>query len=60
MKVTEKICPICGRENNCQHGQGGCWCDNVVFPKKVLDMIPADKRGKACVCRNCLEKYGTE
>ncbi|MGE5627268.1 MAG: cysteine-rich CWC family protein [Solirubrobacterales bacterium] len=58
MEEKQKKCPICGNNNNCQHGMGGCWCDKVVFPKKVLDMIPKEKIGKACVCRNCLEKYG--
>lgn len=53
----EKICPICGKTNNCQHGQGGCWCDKVKFPKELLDMIPEESKGKACVCKSCLEKY---
>lgn len=53
----EKTCPICGQDNDCHHGEGGCWCDNTTFPKHVLDMIPEDKRGKACVCKSCLEKY---
>lgn len=52
-----RICPLCGQDNNCQHGQGNCWCETVEFPKHVLDMIPDDKKGKACICRSCLEKY---
>jgi hypothetical protein len=57
VKGSERICPICGQDNNCQHGQGRCWCDTVKFPKYILDMIPDDKKGKACVCKSCLEKY---
>jgi hypothetical protein len=53
----ERICPLCGKDNNCQHGQGGCWCDSIKFPKYILDMVPADKKGKACICKSCLEKY---
>lgn len=53
----EKICPLCGQNNNCQHGQGWCWCDSVKIPKYILDMIPDDKKGKACICKSCLEKY---
>jgi hypothetical protein len=54
---AEKICPLCGKDNNCQHGQGECWCNSVVIPKYIIDMIPEDKKGKACICKACLEKY---
>lgn len=57
LKKSEKICPICGQDNNCQHGQGSCWCDTVKIPKYVLDLVPEDKRGKACICKSCIEKY---
>lgn len=57
IKDLERICPICGHDNDCKHGQGGCWCDEVKFPKHIIDMIPDDKRGKACVCKSCLEKF---
>jgi len=57
VKGLERICPLCGQDNNCQHGEGGCWCDTVKFPKQILDLIPIDKRGKACICKSCLEKY---
>jgi hypothetical protein len=53
----EKVCPICGQDNNCQHGEGRCWCQTVKFPKEILDLIPDDKKGKACVCKSCLEKF---
>jgi hypothetical protein len=53
----ERICPLCGQYNNCQHGQGACWCDAVKFPKNILDLIPSDKKGKACICKSCLEKH---
>ncbi|WP_207648319.1 cysteine-rich CWC family protein [Lutispora thermophila] len=32
--MDEKICPLCGNPNNCQHGEGTCWCENVAVPKK--------------------------
>ncbi len=59
MEASEekRICPLCGKDNNCQHGQKGCWCETVKFPQHVIDMIPEDKKGKACVCKSCLEKY---
>ncbi|KOA19215.1 hypothetical protein CLHOM_23210 [Clostridium homopropionicum DSM 5847] len=57
LKKSESICPICGQDNNCKHGQGGCWCDTVKIQKYVLDLVPEDKRGKACICKSCIEKY---
>ncbi len=57
MKETEKICPLCGESNNCQHGKCGCWCETVKVPKRVLDLVPEDKKEKACICKSCLEKY---
>lgn len=45
-KESYKACPICGEDNNCQHGQGSCWCETVVFPKHLLDMIPDEKKEK--------------
>lgn len=58
-KELEKICPICGQDNNCQHHLDECWCEKVEFPKHILDMIPEEKKGKACVCKACLEKYSS-
>jgi hypothetical protein len=57
MKESERICPLCGQDNNCQHDHNNCWCVSVKFPKQVLDMIPDDKKGKACICKSCLEKF---
>ena len=55
-KEQEKICPLCGENNNCQHGKE-CWCTTIKVPKYVLDLVPEDKKGKACICKNCIEKY---
>lgn len=57
LKESERSCPLCGQDNNCQHGQGKCWCEAAKFPKHILDMIPDDKKGKTCICKSCLEKY---
>ena len=57
MKEIEKICPICGKDNNCQHGKADCWCNTVKIPKSILEMIPNDKKDKACICKSCIDKY---
>lgn len=57
IKEDEKICPLCGEDNGCQNGEASCWCYNVKIPAYLLDMVPQDKRGKACICKKCIEKY---
>lgn len=56
-KNVEKICPLCGEDNNCKSRSGDCWCNTVIIPDYVLEMLPEDKRGKACICESCVEKY---
>jgi len=49
----ENICPICGKDNHCgslagkPHGE--CWCNSVVFPEEIFDLVPDNKKGKACI-----------
>lgn len=50
-------CPLCGAANACAvaegKGEGRCWCFEREIPADVLERVPADLRGKACVCRTC-------
>lgn len=54
---NENTCPLCGKDNNCQHGKSDCWCTTVMVPKHVLDLVQEDKKGRACICKECIEKY---
>lgn len=54
---AKRICPLCGQDNNCQHGEETCWCTNFEFPQHILEMVPEDKKRKACICKSCLEKH---
>ena len=56
----ERVCPLCGQDNNCQHNEATCWCASVKIPKYILDMIPEDKKGKACICKACLDRLQEE
>lgn len=56
IKPEERICPLCGEDNNCKHNKD-CWCVGVVVPKYIIEMIPEYKRGKACICKSCVDKY---
>ena len=34
-------------------GEKSCWCFSQPMPQGVLEMLPAEARGIACVCRTC-------
>lgn len=55
-QIDEKLCPLCGEENGCKK-DSSCWCHEIKIPKELLDMVDEDKRGKACICKSCVEKY---
>ena len=61
MKVDKSICPICGNPNNCGYENGltheGCWCEKIKVPKELREQIPAEVRGKACICKKCIMEY---
>jgi hypothetical protein len=33
--------------------QPPCWCTQVDFNREVLELIPKEARGIACICRAC-------
>lgn len=56
------ICPLCGRPNQCamMHPDGDpmhCWCRTVDIPKELLDQVPPEKRGRACICQACIKTW---
>ncbi len=59
-------CPLCGRDNRCGElagtgaGGGRCWCFELKVPAELLARVPAAARGKACVCRGCVEAFQRE
>lgn len=54
--LEQVTCPICGKNNNCRHSKD-CWCHSVRIPKDLLDLIPVDKKGKACICKSCVDNH---
>ncbi len=57
-KIDEKICPICGKDNNCMaHRYEPCWCNDVEIPQELLDMVPESKKRKACICLKCIQDF---
>jgi hypothetical protein len=54
-------CPLCGQANQCAmeverasgQKQPPCWCTQVDFNRELLESLPAESRGLACICRAC-------
>ncbi|WP_210543666.1 cysteine-rich CWC family protein [Rhodoferax sp. PAMC 29310] len=65
MKITPPTdpahCPLCGKPNQCAmelerssgQKQPPCWCTQADFSADLLAQIPAESKGKACVCAAC-------
>ncbi len=61
-------CPLCGGDNRCAmeieratgERQAPCWCVSQSFSPALLDRIPAQARGKACICAACLARFEAE
>jgi prepilin-type N-terminal cleavage/methylation domain-containing protein/prepilin-type processing-associated H-X9-DG protein len=58
-------CPLCGAANGCQlcspaTYKGSCWCARVEIPGELLACVPENLRNRACICRNCVEKFQHE
>jgi hypothetical protein len=60
-QVNTAICPLCGQPNDCavvaDPNATECWCEGVEFPQELLDQVPDDALHKACICRDCLERF---
>jgi hypothetical protein len=56
--IDPSLCPRCGEPNACVMAAGdpesGCWCESVVVPSALLDALPDDAKGAACLCAACI------
>ncbi|MGB3665482.1 MAG: cysteine-rich CWC family protein [Bermanella sp.] len=62
--VDPLLCPLCQQKNHCGNLAAGdtektCWCKSldIQFPAELLEKVPEDKKGKACICQLCLNKF---
>lgn len=59
-------CPLCGEDNRCAmerqkatgQAQPPCWCVSQTFSAELLARLPTDAQGKACICGDCLTRFG--
>jgi prepilin-type processing-associated H-X9-DG protein/prepilin-type N-terminal cleavage/methylation domain-containing protein len=58
-------CPLCRAANECQlcspaAYKGSCWCARVEMPESLLARVPENFKNRACICRDCVEKFQRE
>lgn len=51
-------CPACGALNQCsladpRSATQACWCYSAHIDPAVIQALPAELRGKACLCPRC-------
>jgi hypothetical protein len=52
------MCPRCGQPNDCAAARTGsfatpCWCASVTIAAELLESLPPEDRGRACLCPRC-------
>jgi hypothetical protein len=35
-----------------------CWCFDAVFSEGLMDLVPLEAQGKACICARCAAEAG--
>lgn len=62
-KLCTVVCPLCGGPNACGNisatdNPADCWCHlpDMIFSRALLERVPALKKGKACICQQCVTK----
>ncbi|GBF75135.1 hypothetical protein PA598K_03520 [Paenibacillus sp. 598K] len=62
--VDPSRCPLCGGDNRCAILQGAeidsCWCRAAAIPRGLLERVPAERAGQACICAACVAAYHRE
>ncbi|PJI07372.1 MULTISPECIES: cysteine-rich CWC family protein [Clostridium] len=62
--IDPTVCPICGKDNNCGNRKGlphgECWCSHIKVPQGLKDLVPEHLKMKACICKDCVDKYKAE
>jgi len=57
MKFTDKSCPFCKKDNNCQVNNSNCWCKTVNIPRELIELLPKEHKRVSCICKVCINEY---
>ncbi|WP_332873982.1 cysteine-rich CWC family protein [Amphritea pacifica] len=59
-RIDPHLCPLCHQDNRCGNlsscgSDASCWCrsPDISFPQTLLDRVPEEAKGRACICRSC-------
>jgi hypothetical protein len=66
-QVDPTRCPLCGQPNACAMAGGcegandsPCWCVTATFTPELMQRIPVQAQGKACICQTCAQGTSTD
>ncbi|MEM1109164.1 MAG: cysteine-rich CWC family protein [Planctomycetota bacterium] len=61
LALASTRCPLCGGANRCAIADGRspktCWCMTATVPADLLEHLPAEAVGKACICEACIDAW---
>lgn len=56
--IDETLCPFCNAPNNCMaQSAKPCWCMTIEVPEELQELVPKEKKRKACICQNCIATF---
>jgi len=56
----EMSCPICMKANHCGVADpAGCWCMQEAIPTELIDLVPVESKGQACICAACVAAFAS-
>jgi len=56
--MNQVICPLCLQKNSCNvNAKQGCWCNKVVIPQALLDLIDKKVKSQQCICNVCISRF---
>jgi len=56
--IDQDVCPFCHAVNNCMvQTADDCWCNVVTVPEKLIALVPAKYKARACICRKCIHAF---
>ena len=62
--IDKTVCPLCGQPNECpmeaDPNAAECWCEELEFPRELLDQVPENALHQTCICRRCLDRFMIE